>query len=193
MENIVTDTALQHIVDENLEDSIQPPKDRLFGILDKLEMHVEKMRREALMIEEEKDNLFSTLDAVKNSELLVSLEESDKDDIQRFIDRIFSRCMTVDVAVHTHRDNIQEDALYQVNNLIDSLVINLQMDPKSSKNRCLSYMAACSSAPIGISDNDFESAILGCTIDDQKRIKKRLQGLLDYINTALAVSVRDFD
>lgn len=76
MENIVTDTALQHIVDENLEDSIQPPKDRLFGILDKLEMHVEKMRREALMIEEEKDNLFSTLDAVKNSELLVSLEES---------------------------------------------------------------------------------------------------------------------
>jgi len=43
-------------------------------------------------------------------------------------------------------------------------------------------MNACSSHGLGHSDKNFETAILGCTLDDQKRIKKRLQGLLDYID-----------
>jgi BCL2-associated athanogene 2 len=36
----------------------------------------------------------------------------------------------------------------------------------------------------GMADKNFETAILGCTLDDQKRVKKRLQGLLDYIDKA---------
>lgn len=43
-------------------------------------------------------------------------------------------------------------------------------------------MNACTSQNVGNSDKNFETAILGCTMDDQKRIKKRLQGLLDYID-----------
>lgn len=44
-------------------------------------------------------------------------------------------------------------------------------------------MNACSSQGMeGISDRVFENAILGCTMDDQKRVKKRLQGLLEYID-----------
>lgn len=43
-------------------------------------------------------------------------------------------------------------------------------------------MNACASHYIhGITDKNFESALLGCTSDDQKRVKKRLQGLLHYI------------
>lgn len=58
----------------------------------------------------------------------------------------------------------------------------LKDNPDNAKATCQSYIASCS--PL---DNDetgskvFETAVLGCTLDDQKRIFKRLQGLLDYI------------
>lgn len=70
----------------------------------------------------------------------------------------------------------------QVNGLIDSLVVGLRDDPIGTRFRCASFMNACSSQSVGNSDKNFETAILGCTMDDQKRIKKRLQGLLDYID-----------
>lgn len=100
----------------------------------------------------------------------------------RYADRISNRCLTVEIMVKTNRDEIQEDALHQVNLLIDSLVVNLKGDPSGTKVKCMSYMAACSSSQQGFSDKNFESAILGCTLDDQKRIRKRLHGLLEYIN-----------
>lgn len=44
-------------------------------------------------------------------------------------------------------------------------------------------MNACSEHIVdGITDKNFETALLGCTLDDQKRIKKRLQGLLNYVD-----------
>lgn len=83
----------------------------------------------------------------------------------------------------THRDKMQEDALHQVNSLIDSLVMGLREDPDGAKARCISYMNACSSHFVqGVTDKKFESALLGCTLDDQKRVKKRLQGLLNYLD-----------
>lgn len=69
-----------------------------------------------------------------------------------------------------------------MNGLIDSLVIGLKSDPCSTRNRCAAFMSACSSHGNDYSDKIFETAILGCTLDDQKRVKKRLQGLLDYID-----------
>lgn len=101
----------------------------------------------------------------------------------RYVDRIATRLHTVDVHVHTQRDQTQEEALFQINHFIDGLVISLRNDPDGTKQRCLSFMNACSSHYIhGITDKNFESALLGCTLDDQKRVKKRLQGLLNYID-----------
>ena len=51
-------------------------------------------------------------------------------------------------------------------------------------------MNACSSQNDGFSDKMFETAILGCTLDDQKRIKKRLQGLLDYIDKQHTITLQ---
>jgi BCL2-associated athanogene 2 len=84
--------------------------------------------------------------------------------------------------VKTTRDRTQEDALHQVNSFIDGLVMGLRGDPFGTKSRCLAFMNACSSHAHGTADKNFEAAILGCTLDDQKRVKKRLQGLLDYID-----------
>lgn len=116
----------------------------------------------------------------------------DTEDILRYCERVTSRCLTVEVTVHTNRDRIQEDALYQVNRLIDGLVISIKADPSATRTRCLSFMAACSSSSThSLSDKNFETAILGCTLDDQKRIRKRLQGLLDYMNQEPIISTID--
>jgi BCL2-associated athanogene 2 len=85
--------------------------------------------------------------------------------------------------------------LFQVNTLIDGIVLALQQDPTATRCRCLSYMSACSARdehetlvamvtglqPVR-TDKGFESALLGCTLDDQKNVKRRLRGLLEYIS-----------
>ncbi|XP_012233532.1 BAG family molecular chaperone regulator 2 [Linepithema humile] len=164
------------------ESSEPKSKDRLVGLLDQIEVHVEQLRKDASRLEEEKDSLMTTLDTLRNNDMLCDLEEPDRDDILRYAERLSMRCSTVDVLVTVQRDHVQQEALHQVNGLIDSLVINLRQDPSGTRQRCAQFMNACSSHSIGHSDKIFETAILGCTLDDQKRVKKRLQGLLDYID-----------
>lgn len=158
------------------------PKDRLIAVLDQVELRVERLRRDTVRIEEEKDSLLSTLDSVKQSEFLQEIPENDKEDIFRYAERILARALTVEVAVRTDRDSQQEEALHQVNMYIDQLVMSVQEDTALAHSRCLTFMNAASSQPaVSASiDKNFETAILGCTLDDQKRVKKRLQGLLDY-------------
>ncbi|XP_041984332.1 BAG family molecular chaperone regulator 2 [Aricia agestis] len=170
------------LIDETSALGNQPPKDRLVAVLDQVEMRVERLRRDTVRIEEEKDSLLSTLDSIKHSDLLADISECDRDDITRYADRILARAMTVDVAVRTDRDPQQEEALHQVNMYIDQLVMSLHEDTVVAHTRCQTFMNACTSQPDPNSgtDKNFETAILGCTLDDQKRVKKRLQGLLDY-------------
>lgn len=105
----------------------------------------------------------------------------DKDDINQFADRIISRCDTVQINVHTTRDDGQQNCLEEINTMIDKIVSTLKDDPESAKFTCQSYLASCSSLENESGNKVFELAVLGCTLDDQKRIHKRLQGLLDYI------------
>lgn len=167
---------------EEIDDPGKQPKDRLLDILDQVEAHVERLRKDTLLLEEKKDALFTTLDAIRNSDLLSDLLDTDKDDIQRYIDRVTMRCMTVEILVRTDRDKAQEESLFQVNRLIDQLVVSFKQDPMNTKSRCLSYMAACSPCPEVPTDKAFEVALLGCALDDQKKIKKRLHGLFNYID-----------
>ncbi|KAK2586787.1 hypothetical protein KPH14_011812 [Odynerus spinipes] len=176
------ESPLPHIMESADCDSTVKPKDRLVNLLDQIEVHVEQLRRDAWRLEEEKDTLLTTLDTIRNNELLGTLEEPDKDDVLRYAERLSMRCLTVDVLVKIQRDTVQQEALHQVNGLIDGLVIGLRQDPSGTRQKCAAFMNACSSQAMGHSDKNFETAILGCTIDDQKRVKKRLQGLLDYID-----------
>ncbi|XP_017754398.1 PREDICTED: BAG family molecular chaperone regulator 2 [Eufriesea mexicana] len=175
-------TALPHIVENADCGGSLKPKDKLFSLLDQIEVHVEQLRKDAWRLEEERDTLLTTLDALRNNEDLNGLGETDKDDVLRYAERLSMRCLTVNILVKIERDQIQQEALYKVNGLIDSLVVGLRDDPIGTRERCASFMNACTSHSFGHSDKNFETAILGCTLDDQKRIRKRLQGLLDYID-----------
>ncbi|XP_022913897.2 BAG family molecular chaperone regulator 2 isoform X1 [Onthophagus taurus] len=169
-------------IDEDSAVHQKSAKQKITEILDILECRVEKLRKEAAKIEEDKDNILASLDSVRHAEWISELDNFEQDETQRYIDRIIDRCLTVDIKIHTQRDQPQEEALHQVNHLIDSLVITLKTDAEQARERCISYMNACASHNVyGITDKKFENALLGCTLDDQKRVKKRLHGLLSYL------------
>lgn len=110
------------------------------------------------------------------------------DEVNCYAQRISNRLSTVEISVKTVRDAAQEDALHQVNGLIDSLLT--LSDRMSARQRCQTFLNACSvhddqSSTHEIEpivDKKFEVSVLGCTLDDQKIIKKRLQALMTYLN-----------
>lgn len=170
-------------IDENTPLSSKSPKERMLEVLDVLESHVEKIRKDAAKLEDERDQILSSIDSVKNTDFMSSLTANDREDINQYAERILSRCLTVEVKVLTLRDSLQEEALHQVNDLINGLIMCVKTDPGIAKAKCISYMNAYSSLMVeGETDKEFESTLLGCTIDDQKRVKKRLQGLLTYFD-----------
>nr|CAI5847157.1 unnamed protein product [Callosobruchus analis] len=64
-------------IDEDHLLSNKPPKERIVEMLDMLETHVEKLRRGASQLEEDRDALLSTLDSVVNADLMYNLDESE--------------------------------------------------------------------------------------------------------------------
>lgn len=167
-------------------------------------MLIENIRKEALKMSEDLENVYNSVEDVKNSELLNQLSDGeplitmyivlyilalhltygfsvDKEDINQFANRIIDRCETVNINVLTTRSESQQNCLEEINTMIDRIVNTLREDPDNAKAMCQSYIASCSSLENEFGCKEFETAVLGCTLDDQKRIIKRLQGLMDYI------------
>jgi hypothetical protein len=69
-------TRLPQIIEPNEGSQEKSPKSRLVNLLDEVEMHVERLRRDALKLEEEKDRLLATLDSLRNSEIMIDLRDS---------------------------------------------------------------------------------------------------------------------
>ncbi|XP_030375289.1 BAG family molecular chaperone regulator 2 isoform X3 [Scaptodrosophila lebanonensis] len=166
--------------------------ERFVSILDQLDARVEKFRKDALNLQEKKDYLLMSMDLIKSNEMLQNMSDAEREEIICYIQRVNSRLGTVELNVRTVRDNSQEDSLSQINALIDTMI--KMGDPVIARQRCQLYLNACCSssmdphldtlpdADMGPIDKKFESVLLGCTLDDQKNIKKRLQALMGYLN-----------
>lgn len=100
----------------------------------------------------------------------------------------------------TVRDNTQVDSLHVVNHLIDDVI--RFGSPIAKRRKCQEYLNACSSSDFQytkvitpadsiIIDKRFEMHLLGCTLDDQKRIKKRLENLLNYMAMQMVHKISD--
>ncbi|CAH1712705.1 BAG family molecular chaperone regulator 2 [Aphis gossypii] len=163
------------------DDGQQRSKQYLTTMLDHAEMLIENIRKEALKMSEDLENVYNSVEDVRNSKLLDHLSEVDKEDINQFANRIIDRCETVNINVLTTRSDSQQNCLEEINTMIDRIVNTLREDPDNAKAMCQAYIASCSPLENELGCKVFETAVLGCTLDDQKRIIKRLQGLLDYI------------
>jgi BCL2-associated athanogene 2 len=119
----------------------------------------------------------------------------EREEIDMYVKRVGGRLHTVELNVKTVRDSAQEESMHQVNIFIDKLISD--SEPMCSRQKCQQFLYSCGTTDIkkiheeGASTTDiqetvaidkkFENALLGCTLDDQKIVRKRLQALLTYL------------
>ncbi|KAI6190523.1 hypothetical protein M3Y97_00127200 [Aphelenchoides bicaudatus] len=169
--------------------SIDECGNQLINLLDEAEARVEQLRESAAKLEIEKEQLLDILSNLKLNTEVMRLGEGEKEDITATTDRILKRCKAVDVVVNTPRSEEQSRALEEVNNSIQTVVQKMQGDLNASKDDCFQilekYLNACSAdEPTGPIDQRFQSKIIECTADDQKKIRRKLAQIIAQVDRA---------
>lgn len=100
------------------------------------------------------------------------------EDIESTTERLILRCLTVEVSVSTPRNDIQEEAYKSVTCIVDDLHNQFQKNPAKHSSVIESYLNACLPEPFSSNiDTRFQSKVLGCTVDDQKSFRQKLQSM----------------
>ncbi|KAL1231197.1 BAG family molecular chaperone regulator [Trichinella pseudospiralis] len=170
--------------------SVEEISDRIVNLLDEIEKRVESLRETATVMEQEKENIIEMLSTVQMNKDLLKLNQGEKDDIEATANRLINRCRAVQVSVATIRNSEQAKALEIVNEKIEELLKKMQEDINTSRQTCQTYLNACNpDSPTGPIDQKFQANLIECTADDQKKIRRRLEQLLNLIER----SVRTID
>lgn len=154
---------------------------RLVDMLDQVEKRIELLREHATSMEQERDCLLSMLQTIMTNKELQSVTESEREEIEVTAQRLLTRTLTVEVAVSTPRNDLQQKALNRINDFINMLVQKIQIDLESAREACKLYLNSCLSDGKGPIDQRFQAVIIECTADDQKKTRKRLESLLTTI------------
>lgn len=102
------------------------------------------------------------------------------EEIEAMAERLVCRCLTVDIGIITPRTEEQETALNKVNKLMHEIEQQFNLDIQKTLHRAKAYLNACLSEPVGAHiDHRFQGMIIECNIDDQKKIRKRLECLVE--------------
>lgn len=95
------------------------------------------------------------------------------------------RTLSVEISVGTIRNPQQEDALRKATTIIDEIVKKLLDDVDASRQRLLALHAACvTEAPPVPIDQKFQAIVISCALEDQKKIKQRLETLMRNVENA---------
>lgn len=95
------------------------------------------------------------------------------------------RTLSVEISISTIRNSDQEEALNKAKSIIDELVKKLLDDMDGGRQRLLALHAACvTEAPPVPIDQKFQAIVISCALEDQKRIKRRLETLLRNVENA---------
>lgn len=95
------------------------------------------------------------------------------------------RTLSVEISVGTIRNPQQEEALQKATSIIDEIVKKLLDDMEGSRQKLLALHAACvTEAPAIPIDQKFQAIVIGCALEDQKNIKRRLETLLRNVENA---------
>lgn len=173
--------------------SVDDFNERMIGMLDQVEKRVEQLRESAGQLEQEKESLINMLGNVNLDSELLRLGQGDRDDISATASRLLNRCKTVEVVVNTPRNAEQTKALTNVNNLIEAAMNKMKDDLNNAKEAMKRFLNACSpDLPDGPIDQRFQTQVIECTADDQKKIRRRLAILISQIERAQRYSAAEF-
>lgn len=95
------------------------------------------------------------------------------------------RTLTVTVSVDTIRNPQQEDALKTATAIIDQIASQVLDNMESARKKLQALLAAClTEAPLVPIDQKFQSIVISCALQDQKKIKRRLETLIRNMDNA---------
>ncbi|XP_005044284.1 PREDICTED: BAG family molecular chaperone regulator 2 [Ficedula albicollis] len=142
-------------------------------------LRVEAFRDAASAMEQEKEILLEMIHNIQNSQDMRHISEGEREELNLTANRLMGRTLTVEVSVETIRNAQQQESLLHATKMIDEIVNKLLDDLEDAKMRLMSLYGACTSdVPAGPIDQKFQSVVIGCAIEDQKKIKRRLETLL---------------
>ncbi|XP_036105114.1 BAG family molecular chaperone regulator 2 [Molossus molossus] len=158
---------------------------RLLESLDQLELRVEALREAATAIEQEREILLEMIHSIQNSQDMRQISDGEREELNLTANRLMGRTLTVEVSVETIRNPQQQESLKHATRIIDEVVSKFLNDLGSAKSHLMSLYSACSSeVPPGPVDQKFQSIVIGCALEDQKKIKRRLETLLRNIENS---------
>lgn len=95
------------------------------------------------------------------------------------------RALTVHVSVDTIRNSQQEEAVKKAIAIIDEIATKMLEDMEAARKRLQALHAACvTDAPPVPVDQKFQSIVISCALEDQKKIKRRLETLIRNVDNA---------
>lgn len=109
----------------------------------------------------------------------------EKEELTLTADRLMSRTLTVHVNVDTIRNPQQEDAVQKAMAIIDEIASKVLDDMEGARKRLQALHAACvTEAPPVPIDQKFQTIVISCALEDQKKIKRRLETLIRNMGNA---------
>lgn len=152
---------------------------RLLETLDQLEMRVETLRETAAAMEQERECILEMIQSLKNSQEMRNISDGEREELTLTAERLLGRALTVEICVGTIRNSQQEEALRKATSVINEIVKKLLEDMEGGRQRLQALHAACvTEAPPVPIDQKFQALVISCALEDQKKIKRRLETLL---------------
>ncbi|XP_023264254.1 BAG family molecular chaperone regulator 2 [Seriola lalandi dorsalis] len=158
---------------------------RLLENLDLLETRVEALREAASAMEQERECILEMIQSIQNSQEMRNICAGEREELDLTANRLMGRTLCVEICVGTIRNSQQEEALRKATSIIDEMVKKLLSDMDGGRQRLLALHAACvSEAPPVPIDQKFQAVVISCALEDQKKIKRRLEMLLRNVENA---------
>ncbi|KAF6731448.1 BAG family molecular chaperone regulator 2 [Oryzias melastigma] len=158
---------------------------RLLETLDQLEVRVEALRETASALEQEREGILEMIQSIQNSQEMRNICAGEREELTLTADRLMGRALTVEISVGTIRNPQQEEALRKATSMIDEIVKKLLVDMEGGRQQLMALHAACvTEAPPVPIDQKFQVVVISCALEDQKKIKQRLETLVRNVENA---------
>lgn len=159
--------------------------DHLFGQVDDLMTRARVLRTQALHLEAEREMLLQLVQKLSSSAEIQHCSEVDRADILASAEHTRDIVGSIKIDVQNLRDAAQTEALNEANRHITALETQIDNALKFGLSVPVSDVRASFEAASGgdtaaLTDSRFQAVVLGCTLEDQKIIRVRLQNLLSH-------------
>ncbi|XP_060781406.1 BAG family molecular chaperone regulator 2 isoform X2 [Neoarius graeffei] len=150
-----------------------------------LENEVEALREAATAMEHERECLLEMIQSIQNSQEMRTICDGEREELTLTASRLMGRTLAVTVSVDTIRNPQQEDALRKATAIIDEIAAKVLDNMEGARKKLQALHAAClTEVPLVPIDQKFQSIVISCALEDQKKIKRRLETLIRNMDNA---------